>query len=282
MYMNAYLVSHNGMGDNLFMIGALHFLLKFYEKIFFLCKSKYYPNVKLFFIDTPNIICVSFNEDNETEEIKKIIKANYEANDIFICGFCHTSYLQSKITHPDLVNYTHIDKHYSIDFDTLTTENYSFIADFYRDINLNLTYFYDYFYMPTTKEAIELYNKVQAYYIIFIQLKSSDGKELNIKNLLEKHLHDKKTILLCNDKNLYDIPVHEKIADTDTDREIKYNICQDFMYNKLVHYKEVIQNSDEIYIIDSCFIGMVLPYLKTNQLKAKKVRIIRRDIADRI
>ena len=278
MYMNAYLVSHNGMGDNLFMIGALHFLLKFYEKIYFLCKSKYYPNVNLFFMDTPNIICLPFNEDNETEEIKQIINANYEENDIFICGFCHTSYLQSKITQPELVNYKHIDKNYTIDFDTLTSGNYSFIADFYRDINLNLTYFYEYFYLPTTKEAIELYKTVQAYYIIFIQLKSSDGKELNIKSLLEKHLYDKNTILLCNDKNLYDIAGQEKIADT----KIKYNICQSFMYNKLVHYKEVIQNSDEIYIIDSCFIGMVLPYLKTNQLKAKKVRIIRRDIADRI
>jgi hypothetical protein len=174
------------------------------------------------------------------------------------------------------VNYKHIDKNYTVDFDTLTTGNYSFITDFYRDINLNLTYFYEYFYMPTTKEAIELYNKVKNYYIIFIQLKSSDGKELNIKNLLEKYLQDANTILLCNDKNLYDIQEQDKTADT----KIKYNICQNFMYNKLVHYKEVIQNSDEIYIIDSCFIGIVLPYLKTNKLKAKKVRIIRRDIAD--
>jgi hypothetical protein len=276
--MNAYLVSHNGMGDNLFMIGALHFLLKFYEKIYFLCKSKYYQNINLFFMETPNIICIQFNEHNETDEIKKIIKANYETNDILICGFCHTSYLKSKITNTDLVNYTHIDKRYTIAFDTLTTGNYRFIADFSRDINLNLTYFYDYFYMPTTKESIELYKKVQDYYIIFIQLKSSDGKELNIKSLLEKHLHDVNTILLCNDKNVYDIPADEKTTDTN----IKYNICKNFMYNKLVHYKEVIQNSDEIYIIDSCFIGIVLPYLKTNQLKAKKVRIIRRDIVDRI
>ena len=32
--MNAYLVSHNGMGDNLYMVGALIFLLKYYDKIF--------------------------------------------------------------------------------------------------------------------------------------------------------------------------------------------------------------------------------------------------------
>jgi hypothetical protein len=270
--MNAYLVSHNGMGDNLFMIGALHFLLKFYEKIYFLCKSKYYPNVSLFFLDNPNIICIHFNEDNETEEIKQIINANNEVNDIFICGFCHTSYLQSKITHPELVNYTHIDKNYTIDFDTLTTGNYNFIENFYRDINLNLTYFYEYFSLPATSESVELYNSVKTYYIVFIQLKSSDGRELNITKLLDKYLHDENTILLCNDKNLYDVADNEK----------KYNLCKNFMYNKLVYYKDVIQNSDEIYIIDSCFIGIVLPYLKTNQLKASTVRIIRRDIANEI
>jgi len=274
--MNAYLVSHNGMGDNLFMIGALRFLLKFYEKIYFLCKSKYYPNVKLFFIDTPHIICVPFNEYKETQEIKHIINENYASNDIFICGFCHTSYLQSKITHPELVNYTHINKNYTIDFDTLTTENYNFISFFYRVINLNLTYFYEYFYIPVTDESKYLYKTVKDYYIVFIQLKSSDGKELNITNLLKKYLYDENTILLCNDKNLYDITDKTSVI------EKKYNICKSFMYNKLIHYKDTIQNSDEIYIIDSCFIGIVLPYLKTNQLKANKVRIIRRDIANAI
>lgn len=44
--MNAYLVSHNGLGDNLFMIGALRFLLKFYHKIFF------YARVNTFLILT--------------------------------------------------------------------------------------------------------------------------------------------------------------------------------------------------------------------------------------
>ena len=39
--MIAYLVSHNGLGDNLYMIGALHYLLLFYDELFFLCKDIY-------------------------------------------------------------------------------------------------------------------------------------------------------------------------------------------------------------------------------------------------
>ena len=274
--MNAYLVSHNGMGDNLFMIGALQFLLKFYEKIFFLCFNKNYPNIKLFFIDNPNIICIPFDENKEIYEIKNIINNNYSTNDIFICGDCHKSYLKNKITNQEFLNYKIIDKNYKIDFDTLTSGNYSFIENFYKDINLNLTYFYEYFYIPSTQESLDMYNTIKNYYIIFIQLKSSEGTSLNISNLLNKYLYDSNTILICNDTNLYDI------ANKTNDIEIKFNLCKQFVYNKIINYNDVIKNSDEIYIIDSCFIGIILPYLKTNKLKANKIRIILRNNATNI
>jgi hypothetical protein len=41
-------------------------------------------------------------------------------------------------------------------------------------------------------------------------------------------------------------------------------------------------NANEIYIIDSCFTGIILPLVKTNKLKAKVVRIIERHIANNI
>ena len=273
--MNAYFVSHNGLGDNLYMIGALHFLLKFYEKIYFLCKQKYYSNVVLFFSDHPNIICVPFDENNEFNEIEKIINKNYETNDIFICGM-HKSYLTSKITNTDFLNYQILDKKYTIDYDDLNTTNYSFIENFYNDINLNLTYFYEYFYLPSTKESFELYDTIKNYYIIFIQLKSSDNSSLNISNLLNKYLYDSNVLLICNDKNLYDIDNKTQ------DIENKYNVCQKFVYNKIVNYNHVIKNSNEIYIIDSCFIGIILQYVKTNQLKANTVRIILRQNSNKI
>ena len=78
--MNAYLVSHNGMGDNLYMVGALIFLLKYYDKIFFLCKNKYYSNIKLLFSENLNIICVPFDETDEYNNITIIINQNYNDN----------------------------------------------------------------------------------------------------------------------------------------------------------------------------------------------------------
>ena len=102
--MDAYIVSHNGLGDNLFMIGGLNFIKNFYRNIYFLCKKCYYKNVILFFEADSNIKCVPFNNRKEKESIKKILKEKYEDinNDIFICGFVHRKYLKSRINNRKL------------------------------------------------------------------------------------------------------------------------------------------------------------------------------------
>jgi hypothetical protein len=268
--MDAYLVSHNGLGDNLYMIGALHFIKQFYKNVYFLCKQKYYDNVKLCFTQDSNIICAPFNEKNEIDNIKHIIMNKYSDTntDIFICGPCIKQYFQSKINNEIFLNNTTNEtSKYTIDFDTLTESNYSFIEMFYKDIGLNLTYFYEYFNIDSTDESIALFQSVKQYYLVFIQYMSSDGKTLNISNLIDKYLNDPNVLLICNDKNLYN------------NSQEQYVIAQRFVYNKIVNYIDVIKNSDEIYLIDSCFIGIVLPLLKTNKLKTDKVRIILRDDA---
>lgn len=269
--MIAYLVSHNGLGDNLYMVGALHFINQFYEKVYFLCKNKYYNNVKLFFSQSSNIICIPFNELNEFYEIYNILFHKYEDNniDIFICGL-HKQYLKNKITNKDYLNNKIVNNNYDIEWDTINKYNYKFIEQFYKDINLNLTYFYEYFYLPSTVESIRLLNLVKEFYIIFIQLKSSDGIKLNISELKKEYINDDKVILLCNDINLY------------KEDNNKYILAQQFVMNDIINYLDTIKFSDEIYIIDSCFVGIVLPLLKTNKLKTKKVRIIYRSLANSI
>jgi hypothetical protein len=265
--MNAYLVSHNGLGDNLYMIGALNFIKQFYKNVYFLCKNSYYENVRLFFDESSNIICLPFNEHNEFNEIYKILSNKYNDtnNDIFVCGNCHKRYLQSKITNKEFLNYKKIDKKYTIDFSSINNNNYSFIENFYKDIQLNLTYFYEYFDLPDNVVSKQLYDSVKNYYLIFIQSISSDGKVLNISNLMNTYLNDDKVLILCNDKNLYSID------------NKKYDLAQQFVLNKIVYYVDTLKNSDEIYLIDSCFLGIVLPFIKTNRLKTQKVQIILRD-----
>jgi hypothetical protein len=264
---NAYFLSHNGLGDNLYSIGALRFLLKYYKYIYFLCCDRYIENVKLFFQDTSRIICISVDSKNEIDHCKKIMDdASIDPNnDIFICGFVHKSYLQSRITDQEYLEYKKNDN-YTIDFDTINKNNYHFIEDFYEDIGLDLSIFFKYWNLPSTEKGKELYNKIKNYYIVFLQTTSSDNKKLNIQNLINKYLYDENKILICNDKNMYKgiHPEKEKLASY-------------FVMEKIVYYLDVIKKSQEIYIIDSCFIGLILPLKKRNELEASIVRIILRD-----
>ena len=276
--MNAYVVSHNGMGDNLYMIGGLRYLTSFYDKVYFICKQKYYSNINLFFSDEPKIICLPVHNEKECDEIKTLYNNKFndsnDKDDLFVCGHRHKQNCTPRINNKSFSEHNRPDNKYNIDFDTITTRNYYFLLCFYSDLRLNIGIYFDYFKVPQTEESINLYNSIKHFEkIIFIQLKCSQGKCLNIQNLKDKYYDNEDTILICNDMNLYD-------KDSDNENiQKKYQLSSNFVFNKLVYYLDTIKNSDEIYIIDSCFVGMILPLVKTNQLKADPTRIILRGLS---
>ena len=270
--MQAFFLSHNGLGDNLFSVGAVRFFAKFYEKVYLLCKDIHFENVKLFFLDEPKINVIIFDSLNEFKHCEYIIKKNYENNDIFICG-SHKTYLTSKITNADLLMCNaKSDKGYDLNCDTINNSNYKAVKGFYEDLNLGLGIFYDYFYLPQTDKSKELYESVKNYKIILTQTRCSSNKRLNIENLKTRYLNDDSVIIISTSENLYD----------KCKNEIKHSICEQFVFNKLIYYLDTIINCNEIYIIDSCFTGIVLPLKKTNKLRADTVRIIHRDLVDSI
>ena len=269
--MNALLISHNGLGDNLFMIGATNYLLEFYDYVFLLCKHKYYSNVIEFFPQELNkrILVIPFNENHETEQLLFIANHNRSTKDILICG-CHNSYIQSKITNTKYLKQTaeykqnkNIQKYEIVK--NMNLDGYDFIENFYRDIGLNLNHFVDYFKLPETEESIKLYNSIKQYKIIFTQIQSSTGHILNINNIIEKYKDNDEYIIICNDKNIY------------RKGEKKWKLAEKFVLNKIINYYTTILNSYKIKIIDSCFTGIVLPLYLGNKLNTKDVKIIKRD-----
>tara|TARA_R100000988_G_C3967780_1_gene149801 strand:- start:50 stop:877 length:828 start_codon:yes stop_codon:yes gene_type:complete len=264
---SALLVSHNGLGDNLFMVGATNYLLEFYQYVFLLCKHKYYPNVIEFFPQTLNqrIFVIPFNENHEAEQLLYIANHNRSTKDILICG-CHKDYIKSSITNTKyLASVTGETKQKYEIVKNMNLDGYDFIENFYTDIGLNLNHFVDYFKLPETEESIKLYNSIKQYKIIFTQIKSSTGHILNIDEYIEKYKDNDEYIIICNDKNIYG------------KKEKKYNLAEKFVMNKIVNYYTTILNSYKIKIIDSCFTGIVLPLHLGNKLKTKDVKIIKRD-----
>ena len=243
----AYFLGHNGLGDNITSISAINFLLKYYNSIFFLCKDIYKENIELLMNNCVNVI--SFDKNNEFVECKRIIMNAFNEDnkiDIFICG-CHKSYLNSKITHPDLLNYKQNDKNYTIKYD--------FIKDFFYDIKLDLSVYYEYFDISESDISKHYYDIIKEYKIIFLHTKSSN-REINLDNIINKYINDSEYIIICANKNIYQ-----------TDH-YKYNIANQYVNMLLGYYITIMKNANEIHVVDSCFSCIVIPMSQTNKLKA--------------
>ena len=123
---SAYFLSNNGLGDNISNIGAIHFLLKYYDTIYFLCKDVHKENVQLLFTNK-NVIVVPFNSNDEYKYCYNII-INLDSNvDYFISGV-HKSYLKSRITNDSVLNYKKNNKYHL---------KYDHIKEFYDDNGLD-------------------------------------------------------------------------------------------------------------------------------------------------
>ena len=257
---SAYFLSHNGLGDNITCISAIYFLLEYYNTIYFLCKDIYNENIKLLFeneIINKNIITVPFNSNNEFSNCRTIItNAMTNANtDIFISGLCHTSYLKPRITHPDLLKYKQNDGEYSIEW--------SHIKDFYYNIGLDLSIYYNYFHINSSNLSKEYFENIKQYNIIFLHTKSSN-REINLNYITEKYINDEDKIIICANKNVY------------TTNNYKYDIANKYINIYIAYYIDIILNSSEIHVIDSCFSCIIHPLNITNKLKAQSINIYNR------
>ena len=244
----AYFVSHNGLGDNITNISAVNFLLKYYETIYFLCKDIHSKNVKLLF-SNKSVNIIPFNSNNEFVEIKTIL--NNVSDDIFVSG-CHKEYIKKRITHPDLLNYKQNDKNYKIEF--------NHISDFYYDIGLDLSIYNDYFDIESSEESIRYYNEIKNKKIIFIHSKASNH-EVNYDYVYEKYKNNKKYIIICVNKNMYN------------ENDEYYSIANKYVNIYLAWYIDIIKNAELYYVIDSCFSCILLPLINTNRILKDKVNL---------
>lgn len=273
---SAYIYSHNGLGDNVSMNGAVHFLTDYYDKIFFLCKDTYIKQVEYLYRDYYNIIVIGFPASNELDYCKDFLKTKYELSDIFICGN-HKNYLESKITHPEILkfrkeyngnyneypSYSRYNSIYNLNIELILPEFYWFIEMFYFDIGIPISVFFNNFKLTYDIEAMKLYNNISQYKIFFLHTSTSNNFEfIDISYYFDKYLNDDNYIFICINKNYYDIS------------HPKYNIANQYLnLPTIFHYAEVIKNAHSIHISDSSISCLLLPLLKSSQIKTNDVNI---------
>ena len=246
---DAYFLSHNGLGDNITCIGAVLFLLKYYNRIFFLCKDYNEQNVKLLFLNK-SVITVSINSGREFDHCKEIINAvDKDKNDLFISGY-HKTYLSSHITSKGLLNYTNANK-YNLKYD--------FIREFYEDIKLDTSIYADYFDIKT-EESLALYLAITDLKIIFLHTQASN-KTIDLNNIIELFINKENYIVICPNKNIYN------------KTDLHYELADKYVMLKVADYIDVIKNAEEIHVIDSCFACIVYPLLLAKKLSSTKTII---------
>jgi len=282
---SAYILSHNGLGDNVAMIGAVHFLSKYYDKIFFLCKDIYFSQIEYLYRDYDNILVIEIPSYDECNYCKSFLESKFESSDIYICGN-HKSYLESKITHPDILKFR---KDYTDNYDEYPSYNiykgntnysdnlivpkfYWFIEMCYYDIGIPISAFFNNFQLSNDDEIITLYNNISQYKIIFLHTStSSNSNFINISYYTDKFLNDDDYIFICVNKNYYDIT------------NPKYNIANQYLnLSTIFHYIEIMKNATSIHISDSCFSCLLLPLMQSSQIKTNDINIYDRTTGNTI
>lgn len=282
----ALFIGHNGMGDNLNMIGAVRFLLPFYQKVYFVVKIQYVDRVSPFLKDS-NVNFLKMVIDapaKESELINGIVRTFKEKpnTDLFITG-CWRNVSKEIIRNKAFIEARDKFKKsmenknvLTFDHDMLTQKDYYFLPQFYENLGLHFNIYFEYFDFPAGVNSEKLYDSVKHYKnIIFMQNKSSCGRMLSINNLLQKYLNDPDAILISNDENIYE--KYDSISSNKDENDKKKQLVQPFVLGNIVDYKDVIMNSTEIYIIDSCLVSVIIPLFKANKLKAHTLRIINRN-----
>lgn len=259
----AYILSHNGLGDNITMIGAVRFLSNYYETIYFLCKDKYESNVKLFFVDL-KVITVPFDSRDERNSCANIInnaKQQHKEFDIFICGGCNTSYLTSIVTHPLLLSYKKDDKGYTVRFDH--------IEQFYSDAGLDLSIYFEFFDISSSSKSKALYKNLESYKVAFFHTQASN-QEMDLRKIYNHYKNEKDCIVICANKNVYDV--------SNPEQKEKHAISEKYINIPIAHYIDIIKNAVCIHVVDSCFCCIVYPLVVTNKLKTREVVIHERKV----
>jgi GNAT superfamily N-acetyltransferase len=232
VHKKAVILTHLGLGDNITAIPAVRYYSTIYDEIIVISKKRNANNVRSFYADDPSISVLEINDDDSDLYIdnKKLLRDLEKTHTLITCG-CH-----SQTKYP----YTYLP------------------FNFYDDMKLDYSIFWDYFYVPSSANSEILYNtliknNIKSY--IFIHNMSSQGSVFSVESILEKLNFNRSTTLVVNPNiNIYKVD------------ESFYAIANEFVNKPLLDYVKTIQNASTIVVSDSSFacLSMLLPLHTTS------------------
>ena len=150
----------------------------------------------------------------------------------------------------------------SLDNTSYKEPYYFLIQHFYNEINMYLSIYYDYFYIPSTSQSWELYKVIKDYKVVFLHFASSCGSAY-IPDNEWKHIYNDEYLIINPNKNHYDPTISLT----------KYELANQYLNLLSLDYIDIILNASDIYVCDSSFAAMIFPLRIKDRLKADNMII---------
>lgn len=166
------ILSHLGLGDNIFCIAIINYFLKQQLIVHYICKSRNESNFKLFFEKNSNLSLISVKNDKEAH---KYISKNKKLYDKILKSGFH-------------IKGSNIN---------------SFPFFQYDDIDLSRNILKTDFSIPDTEESYNLFENVKNIPYIVVNNQSSLGSIFNIDKELNKYKINPDDILVINTQTNY-------------------------------------------------------------------------------
>jgi hypothetical protein len=205
----AFIYTHLGLGDHFWMNGSIRYLSTCYDEIVVVCKKNNEAVVQSMYSDDSSIKLFVINDDIELHPF--VTRKYYFEDlgyDVYSCGY-------------------HTERPFI----------YEFPNSFYDDMKISRTIRTQYFFVSTTKESVELLEKVQNVSKEYILLhENSSQKMVNIFSNLNTTLP-----ILDINKNNY------------AEDHKFYEVASLVVNQPMLSYKNLIEYAKEIHCLESSF-----------------------------
>ena len=224
----AFVLTHLGLGDNITAIGMVRYLSTCYDEVLVVCWERNKENVKLFY------------QDDSSIKLYDIQNGPHGLNKICTKHGCPLDKFNNITKGYDL---------YLVGIHSLTHKfhNTEIPLSFYKTVDIDPSYFWKFFYIPTTQYANELFSKLEHLEYVFIHNMASNGKAFNLYDITKTLQINKKRYFFINPN----INHYEKTNPL-------YELANNFIGHRLIHYTEIIKNANYNIMTDSSFFCMAL------------------------
>jgi hypothetical protein len=225
-----FFIMHLGLGDAFTMNGAIRYFSLFYDQVDILAKNRNYENVKQMFADDLSIVVIPVKDSDEMNAYMKL--SSRSEYDVINSGFCHP--IPSRISHS-----------YFKGKQSDQSSGTHFIHEFYNRATLNFSVYTEYFFIPESPNAQNLYEYVKEYNLVFCHNHASDS--IVLFDDISQYLSDSSYLVVNPNKNMYSL-----------DHPL-YNIADSLVGKPFLEYLKVLQSAWALYLVDSSFFAYALP-----------------------